>query len=487
MKTILLLIIFCVPLFTNSQVASYLSTDTIDVVVNNGISNKGYHYYILVKSIEALNYQKYNSYLYKFDNNLTVVDSVYFAPINSWKLYPLKTLVYEDTLIVMGTAIDTISSSSQVFLSRLSENFNYINHKLIETSFHHTTFTDAIISMSNKIIVAGMEGVDFMNTNPLILQCDNLGNLEICSIDTTIKLLKPMIVELPEKKIYHIAGYSKIAIYDSTLNLLNAFKPDYYNWFQFSFHLANYEGNNYFIGGNKSVLPEKEKATIEIREDIDKDISYYLLNENAFPIDSGIIRNKIIRDYTGGIYYSNNSFTLGGILNYVVGEFPYFAEETNWIAVQNIDFNTKSENWYFEYGGDANYYMNGLYVDEETKETFVYCDRYDWLNTSKHERDVFIIKLDSTGLLVGVTEKPPEVKNKLTLFPNPGKDQLFMKGINGQSEIVLYDLYGQNVLNAVVESEQNPVSTGMLKNGIYFYKIQSKNAENSFSGVWIKQ
>jgi hypothetical protein len=104
-----------------------------------------------------------------------------------------------------------------------------------------------------------------------------------------------------------------------------------------------------------------------------------------------------------------------------------------------------------------------------------------------HERDIFVVKLDREGLLVGKPDYEINITEAL-VFPNPGTDYLKVRiaAQYKQSTFDLFDMNGRKVLSQQINGKWGEVNTTLLHTGTYIYKIY--NTEGLFeSGKWVKQ
>lgn len=86
---------------------------------------------------------------------------------------------------------------------------------------------------------------------------------------------------------------------------------------------------------------------------------------------------------------------------------------------------------------------------------------------------------------VGKYIEPTNIKESEKLnavvYPNPANNYInvYIKGIDANKKIFfsIYDIFGKNVLNLPLESEQTPISIAHLPNGIYIARIMNENME----------
>ena len=82
------------------------------------------------------------------------------------------------------------------------------------------------------------------------------------------------------------------------------------------------------------------------------------------------------------------------------------------------------------------------------------------------------IFLGQDGSVVGIEDL--ESGNPIILYPNPViKSDLFIKGINGESRINIYDSMGKHIINKNTDSPNLSVSN--LSKGVYIYIIESND------------
>ena len=87
---------------------------------------------------------------------------------------------------------------------------------------------------------------------------------------------------------------------------------------------------------------------------------------------------------------------------------------------------------------------------------------------------------DSKSCGTGVDDNT-EVKQKITVFPNPAKDELFIEfegTVPDNTSFEVYNMLGNLVQKIILTPVNNKiqVSTAELRDGIYFYKITGGNA-----------
>jgi len=104
------------------------------------------------------------------------------------------------------------------------------------------------------------------------------------------------------------------------------------------------------------------------------------------------------------------------------------------------------------------------------------------------ERDIYIIKLDSEGLIVGNTEHSELEMRESIVYPNPGTNEIKIR-IAAQHPVSLFqllDMNGKLVKSDNVNGKWGLINTTNLNPGTYIYRITSEQGLFE-TGKWIKQ
>ena len=72
-----------------------------------------------------------------------------------------------------------------------------------------------------------------------------------------------------------------------------------------------------------------------------------------------------------------------------------------------------------------------------------------------------------------------ESKNKISIYPNPTKNQLYFKGFSESFDVSVYDILGKNVLNKNLDLNAS-LDVSKLQNGIYIIKFKDYNSTFKF-------
>lgn len=102
--------------------------------------------------------------------------------------------------------------------------------------------------------------------------------------------------------------------------------------------------------------------------------------------------------------------------------------------------------------------------------------------------DMYILKVDENGDMVevatGLSEVSPSIAPKIAIYPNPIKDNIFLKIPTSIAEtapnitLTLYDARGKAIFNTLISKSTHEISVQHLPSGLYYYTFYAP--ENHF-------
>lgn len=214
----------------------------------------------------------------------------------------------------------------------------------------------------------------------------------------------------------------------------------------------------------------------------------YMTNQNDF--DIGILKVLYNDSIIDSRYFGKpDTVDYAGLyknLDFISHDNIFFAGESNiltlyqndpsWIMLNILDSNLNLKCQHF-YGGDAFYLVNAILATQDSG-CVLSCSRYDYL-TQDNEFDIYILKVNKDGLLVGTPEQQPPKPDKLQIFPNPARENITVRYpdiFNYQErEVVIYNALGNEVkrLFRPPGQPEEEVNISDLPAGLYIavYKI----------------
>ncbi len=178
----------------------------------------------------------------------------------------------------------------------------------------------------------------------------------------------------------------------------------------------------------------------------------------------GAYNGEISNSYSTGEINGNND--VGGLVGAYNGE------------IINSFWNTETSGQNTGVGSGINEGAIGK-TTAEMKLQFTYVD-WDFTGTWKMEADNYPVlqwQAESNEAFIVTSD------NNIKIYPNPAKDKLFIKGNTENTNVKIYNLQGQLVLEKVLNDKFIDIS--QLPTGLYTLKIQNKN--NVFIEKLIKE
>lgn len=253
------------------------------------------------------------------------------------------------------------------------------------------------------------------------------------------------------------------------------------------------EDNGYRLGGNISFKWDSDSSfyllgfriASENSDDVGfvkqfhpTDTSGYLFNSfgKVDTIDLPAVYQAIDFKNKDSIYFGGSS----NVWSTYYGNWPswYFIIQTD--SMLNI-------RWERFYGGDA-YYMMAKVLATNDGGCLLAGTKYDYENTDEEQLDIYVVKVNSEGLVTGNQDKPVPNAHEAIVFPNPGTNELKVRVAfqHPESVIQLFDMNGKQVLQQNINGQWGEVNTSFLVPGTYLYRIS--NDRGLFeSGKWVKQ
>lgn len=171
-------------------------------------------------------------------------------------------------------------------------------------------------------------------------------------------------------------------------------------------------------------------------------------------------------------------------------EFSFSAKAANegdsiWIAATPF---TYSHFWGEKGNGDPTYkgiYNSGLNhtdsvalttVLSEYKFTYTFADTVDYVRFKinlGNQVSTYVLDNFKTGEAGSVNIKASTL-NKVSVFPNPANDVIFVKYAEG-AQLNIYDLAGKQLLGKIISSEQGSLNISELNKGMYIVSVKNGN------------
>jgi hypothetical protein len=373
------------------------------------------------------------------------------------------------------------------WLVKLNSNLDILWEKKYVTACYNIDIALGLIDHSGMLNLYGNGNFgSFPNNVLLIYQCnqngDSLGSVKL--IQSSYHAVVNDMAEKSDLSGYYLLidgrflintnSWGQILKFDTGLNLLTTDSIPR-QFFQ-CYNLLTI-GSKIIVTGMKPNLglnPLTNKLGL-----LQLDTAYHVLAENYIGPDDtvsypGYIHNLAMID-TINMYY-------GGTLNQ--DNNAIFSSKKTWFILGKYDtwLNVK---WQKYYGGDLNY---GLWSLGTTSDggCLMAGSTFDDL-TQNNERDIYIVKVDSSGIITGIKGDKMPLMHDALIYPNPGTDYLMVESgpqVSGASLLVV-DIKGKQIINKKIMDSNMRIDTRLLPPGTYPWQMIYKN-QIIESGCWIK-
>jgi len=212
-------------------------------------------------------------------------------------------------------------------------------------------------------------------------------------------------------------------------------------------------------------------------------IMAYKLDTSFKVLDSCYITDPDPTTRTGSRaldFYTPNNIYMCGEDGAALSTYP---ASYNHIAIARMD---QDLNLIFEkyIGGDANY-ASASVVASPDGGVLLTCTRYDYL-TQDNERDVYVLKLDSSDFTVGNVEHSTLNISDAIVYPNPGNNVINIRTSLQNTYFELYDIQGHLALRKPINNLITQINSQHIDPGFYTWKIIDHKQVYE-TGKWIKK
>ena len=424
--------------------------------------------------------------LYKLSSSGDILNKKEYLITDSISIFVNLLITQDNRIISMGLkGLLSTQYINNIWYNEIDTGLNEIKSRIfpLDTNYQYGFYLS--ILDNNKIILGG--GAYNSETRidiflyALSINGDSLNSsfLQVQNNQVAIWLSKH-----PDKSEYQVcfsgnmppapSNYQgKIALFDSLLNFIQV---DTMPKKLYHCNTIKWLNNSEYILTGKRIFSSPTRRVLGI---LKIDTNNNVINENYFGMEPDTI------NYPGSCrnmdFIDNNNIFYGGVANIIPEHYPWQVEPT-WIMLNNLDSNLNI-NWQRFYGGDAFYYLWGLRATQDGG-CIMLCTRYDH-NTQYHEYDIYILKVDSLGLITNINENTKINISNAIVYPNPGTNYLNIKTKLKNSTFELIDFTGKIIIRKFLNSFTKQINTSNIPSGMYFYRIHD-NEEIIESGKWVK-
>jgi hypothetical protein len=440
-----------------------ISTDVVETTDNS---------FVLALSSGYFYNEDYQFKLFKISNEGIFIDSIEISIPENYKLKELYNIhqLNSNFYLITGLCKDKTSDTLKIIIVQFDPNIESVQTLMCNFSFPGSyNIGNNILSANGNIITIG---TDFSNFNHFLLEYDMNGmliNYHYYIDENFTSRYANAIGDIEQLNKYHLylAGFpQEFWIIDkSTLSIdtVRNYNSTFWPW---DSHKVPYNTNYLVVGRNYTNDNIKKPAFLDVDTfgNILNMISY-----NSYPdTNSGNI-NKSLDIY-------NNKIFFVAAHNFLVTSGYPFVQQNQWIWLMRINADYSLQ-WQHFYKGELNF-MPYKVLATSDGGALILSTRYDWNDPIPDQRDVHILKIDSTGYydpITGTEEEIEQMNKQILVYPNPTNgDVNFVLGLYSNLQLFVYNSMGELNLSELLPAFKT-IDLSSLPNGVYFYLITGKN------------
>jgi len=184
---------------------------------------------------------------------------------------------------------------------------------------------------------------------------------------------------------------------------------------------------------------------------------------------------------------NDESFVVGSVVNIEPFQYPYQQTEATYIQLSFFDYDINMQKQLY-YGNGVDVYWP-MSIQPTMDGGFVICGAWRKPEiTNPPNQDLFLLKVNSEGLITGIEEPEGICASEALVYPNPGGEQFQVKlAAQHQNALLeMYSLNGKMLLSEQLNQAQTTINAQALPQGCYTYRITA-NGLKIASGKWVKE
>jgi hypothetical protein len=423
----------------------------------------------------------YRVKFYKMDVQTgTLIDSLLVEPLHQGYYFRgiFDFLKYSDSLFIgIGHFMKVNQVEQLQYIIHLNHNLEMLFDTVVDLPEENELFQKTMLSTDGLIVSVGR---DLNNqSNKILCEKTIYGEyLRHKKYVSSGSIMATTVVDLPQRNEYHMFFWGGLPhsfyLLDKT-NLDSIGKIEYPPQFLPIDGIANpFDTSFYYVAGKFMMInPSFYLSYLKVSSNGSFDLY-------TFPNDDNI-------------FYSYKCLSPGHDHLYFGGTYPFTQSppilypEQRWILLYKLTHDGEIL-WQKFYKGDVNYMPIKILATSDGG-ALVFSTRYDWNDPIPNQRDLHILKIDSTGWydsITGTGEDLVQHNKQILVYPNPaGHEVNFVLGLYSDLQLHVVNSSGRYVHSQQLKSSQS-VDISHLSSGVYFYIITGYNGFKE-SGKIIKK
>ena len=467
---------------TFEQIISKPEDQKINQIIEDSNGN-----FVLVGKMNNSNTFFPGGYIIKIDSAGDLLNEIVIHPIDTNSYIFFNIHFYNNYYYVLGTSTDSIiHSQKKLWYIKLNENLSILSQKeLMLPTGKWFSYFNSIIDSDTNFVIAGYttrtDSIQIYHNDPafykLSLEGDSIGSyflsepskmryaydlLEDTSNTQYFAFVSRFENTSAGQKLILTKEFDSISLEPIPLGITDYYSPIYLN-------------DTSILMCGHGTPGQSELYSLNV---ISVDLNNQLIDYNHFKIDGNMRDHPAMYN---GVSKNGNNIYIGGTSHFDYYN-PYWSYYDSWYHLIKVNSDITPV-WEYWYGGDAYYFLYSILATGDGGCIMV-GNRYDY-EIQDMERDIYIVKVNSDGLVTWTQEIPVD-KHNTTVYPNPGTNILNVKTNNESIDFELVNINGQVVLKRLLIGKSSSLNVEMLKSGIYFYRLIENNKIIK-TGKWIKQ
>ena len=410
--------------------------------------------------------------LLKLDSSGIIIDSLIYEISNEYQYWGVNNLFnLSDSVFICTQVCEDNLQNLYLNFIKFDIQLNVILDTVVGYTFPELYLLYYDLTEDNKIVVAASETINnVFFLYEFDLYKDSLSYHPIIDTGGIINHTPMVVHSIPGKFKYHVymndfyksiyeinrTDYSIDTTYYNTPQ--HIIPRDAINGFNDSTYLV---AGQYFFGDQDNISPTL--STLSNDGNIINYTNYIFQNDTNIYSSQKCISANTVRLFYAVTY------------NYIP-QYPFYIyPQQRWIWLICL-YPNGSIDWQYFYKGELNY-MPSKVLATNDGGALIISGKYDWNDPIPYQRDVHILKVDSTGwyqgMPVGLTEF--EKPKQILVYPNPVKDQVnFVLGYYKDLNLEIYNSNGTKVLTGNIEHSMT-FDLAHLTKGLYVYILSGKD------------
>jgi len=471
-RVIFMAIITSMSLFANSQTFEEFYHTNLDDCATDALQLTNGNFLIAISRGDL--YTNFTDFmLLKLDASGNMIDSLVYPGLMGYNYYLVDNLfsINDSVFVVSRVCVDDSMKFHLNFI-KLNSQFDVLLDTIVGNMSNPAIF-DYVLTEENKIATTLTEIDNFSFDLSIYDLTQNTYSYHTIIDTGGIAYHWPIAINyISQKNKYQVFMFD----YDKSIHEINktTFLIDTtYHYSPYNFMprkaVKSFTDSTFFVAGRCSDVSSGEVRFIPTFFEID-------FNGNILDYHEFDLQNDTSTYFVPKCFVTANDKIYFAVTYNYTSLPPYtIIPEQRWIWLMCLNSEGNLE-WQRFYKGDVNYMPFKLLTTADNGLLIV-SNKYDWNDPVPYQRDVHILKVDSTGWYEGIptgidhSEKPKQI----LVYPNPFNNEVnFVLGLYSNLLLEIYNTNGFLIHSTMLRHTEKIDLSGLPK-GLYTYLLQGEN------------